>query len=133
MLSAAAVVDGQELVARCMGNRDLARRVLARFQSRLPEDMAELQEAFLAGDSELVAVVAHRLKGAAANVSARILRDRAAAIEELARRQSLTAIPIRLQELQVEGSRFADSVSAVHEQLGSGPAAAESLPANHSR
>ncbi|MDY0169118.1 MAG: Hpt domain-containing protein [Thermoguttaceae bacterium] len=125
--STTAVFDEQELVARCMGNRDFARRILAKFQSRLRDDLAELKEAFLSGDAERVTIVAHRMKGASANVAAHVLRDRAAAIEQLARGQNLSAIQFHLQELQRECSHFKESISLLGEGLGCTAASTESI------
>ncbi len=100
--------DADELVARCLGNLEFVQRVLAKFQERLDADLTELDEAVLAADAERIARVAHRLKGASANVAAHGLRQRAAGIEELARQRSLDEIPSELDELREEWSRFTE-------------------------
>lgn len=100
--------DADELVARCLGNLDFVQRVLAKFQERLDTDLAELDEAVLAADAERIARVAHRLKGASANVAAHGLRERAAGIEDLARQRCLDDIPTELDELRGEWSRFTE-------------------------
>ena len=46
------------------------RAVLAKFQHRFDEDLVELDEALLAQDAAAVASIAHRIKGASANVAA---------------------------------------------------------------
>lgn len=126
--STMAVFDGQELLARCMGNHDFARRILTRFQTRLQEDLAKLEEASLAGNAGQLAIIAHRLKGAAANVASHVLRDRAAEIEELARRETLSTIPFHLRQLQGECSRFTETVSQLSEEVVCNPELTESAP-----
>lgn len=104
----ASVVDRQELLTRCLGDLEFAERVLAKFQSRFDADLEELDRAVEASDLEHITQVAHRIKGASANVAAHGLRQQAASIEELARRQALPEIPAHLRDLHSEWSRFAD-------------------------
>lgn len=107
------VIDRQELLTRCLGDLDFAQRVLAKFQSRFDADLEELDRAVEASDLDQVTQVAHRIKGASANVAAHELRQQAASIEELARRQALPEIPVHLQDLHTEWSRFAESASTL--------------------
>lgn len=108
MLAESALLDTDELLARCMGNIEFAERLLAKFQGRLDEDIAELEAAVQAEDVDVVARVAHRIKGASANVAAHDLRQRAAEIEQLARERCLTEIPGRIDELRGGRRRFAE-------------------------
>lgn len=101
------LLDAEELFARCMGNLEFAERLLNKFQGRLDEDIVQLEAALHAQDAETVARIAHRIKGASANVAARSLRQRAATIEQLARGHSLAEIPVELSELRSEQQRFA--------------------------
>src|SRR5271165_4200658 len=71
------VLDLQELCDRCIGNLDLVQRVLDKFEQRLPEELAELERALELGDTAQAALVAHRIKGNASNVSAGALRQAA--------------------------------------------------------
>ncbi len=64
-----------ELRNRCMGNIDLVNRVLKKFQTRFPEELAEMKQALECGDSERIARVAHRVKGTSASVSAKRWRE----------------------------------------------------------
>jgi HPt (histidine-containing phosphotransfer) domain-containing protein len=102
-----------ELLARCMGNIDFASRVLAKFQDRFAEDLQELDQAVLAQDAAAAAHVAHRIKGAAANVAAVQLRERSAEIEQLGRAQRLSDIPAGVDQLRREWSRFVDHTSSL--------------------
>ena len=102
-----------ELLARCMGNIDFATRVLAKFQHRFAEDLVELDEAILAQDAAAVAHIAHRIKGASANVAAVQLRARLAEIEELGRTERLSDISAGMVQLRHEWSRFVDHTSSL--------------------
>ena len=103
-----APINTQELVERCMGNIDLAERVLAKLQSRFDEDLAGLEQALSAKDGRRIASIAHRLKGAAANVAARDLQKYAAEIEDLANKNMLADLPVRLKILRHQWSRIND-------------------------
>src|SRR5689334_5017560 len=77
------VLDLQSLHERCMGNLDLVERVLDKFETRLPEELAELERNLQGEDAAKISLVAHRIKGSCANVSALGLRNAAAEIEDL--------------------------------------------------
>ena len=96
------VIDSTELIARCMGNLEFAERLLGKFQGRLDDDIVQLEHALQAQNTDLIARVAHRIKGASANIAAHPLRQRAAEIEHSARENSLTTIPSQLDELRAE-------------------------------
>lgn len=105
------VFDMDDLLARCLGNVEFVQRVLTKFQERCDEDLMALEQAMIRADTELVARLAHRLKGASANASALRLREHAAAIEDAARRRTLGAVPDRLGELRHEWGRFTAAVA----------------------
>ncbi len=107
------VLDFEELLERCMGNIEFAERVLAKFQQRLGEDLEELEKGLHAEDAPAIARVAHRLKGASANVAARGVLRRAVEIEQLGRARRVSEIPSQVEELRREWARFGDSVSAL--------------------
>jgi len=100
------VLDYDDLLARCLGNVDFVQRVLDKFRERCDEDMVALEDAVVHGDSDAVARLAHRLKGASANASAIRLREYAAEIEHAARGEALGDISNGLQGLKDEWSRF---------------------------
>ncbi|NLX57239.1 MAG: Hpt domain-containing protein [Planctomycetaceae bacterium] len=102
-----------ELLGRCMGNIDFAARVLARFQDRFEVDLQELDQAIAAQDAEATARVAHRIKGAAANVAAVRLHEWSSAIEQLGRASRLSDAPAGINQLRQEWSRFVDYASAL--------------------
>ncbi len=126
--STAAIFDRQELVARCMGNLEFACRILDKFRVRFLEDFWKLKEAWQVGDADSIASIAHRLKGASANLAAHGLRDRAATIEDLARRKDLAGIAFHLEQLEREWSSFDESVSALGDEAGCNPISMERSP-----
>ncbi len=100
------VLNLEELRNRCMGNIQLVRRILEKFQQRLPAELAELENAFELNDTEQIARVAHRIKGTSASVSAKDLAQAAAAIEEASRTGQVTDIPPRIESLRSEWERY---------------------------
>ncbi len=107
---AATVLDIEDLMTRCLGNIEFAGRVLAKFQELGDGHLAELERAVASQDTEAIAQLAHRLKGASANAAAPGLCARAEEIESAARQCSLREIPARLENLRHEWSRFASEV-----------------------
>jgi len=108
---AQAVFDVDDLMARCLGNLEFAEHILALFQTRFGEDLAELEQMLAAGDAESVARLAHRLKGAAANAAAPSLKTLAAEIVQLAQARSLEGVRTRLADLREEWDWFKETAS----------------------
>jgi len=82
---AASVFDQGELLGRLMGDRRVAGIIVTGFLQDAPSQLRRLGERLQEGDAEGVRRQAHRLKGAAATVSAGILRALAQRVEEQAR------------------------------------------------
>jgi HPt (histidine-containing phosphotransfer) domain-containing protein len=100
-----------ELLARCLGKSELMKRVLCRFGDTFAKDYDLLASAVQRSNAVEAALVAHRLKGAAANVSAPAIRDVAATIEGRAREQDWADAGHWLLQLQDEWRRFSNTVS----------------------
>ncbi|HUU94941.1 MAG TPA: Hpt domain-containing protein [Phycisphaerae bacterium] len=113
-----AAFELEDLLARCMGNIEFAERILARFQERFESDLAELEQGLAAQNTQHLAGVAHRLKGASANVGAPGLQIQATEIEDLARARCVSEIPMRLDRLRGEYARFVRSVSSLDRSAG---------------
>jgi signal transduction histidine kinase/DNA-binding response OmpR family regulator/HPt (histidine-containing phosphotransfer) domain-containing protein/HAMP domain-containing protein len=77
-------IDYQGLLRRCMGNPDLAGRLIQKFLSQATADIVEIDAAVSEQDAKRLRQVAHRLKGTAANLSAEAVRECAARLELLA-------------------------------------------------
>jgi CheY-like chemotaxis protein/HPt (histidine-containing phosphotransfer) domain-containing protein len=100
-VTADAVFNQEEFLARLMGDQDLARQVIAAFLSDAPIRFRVLRERLDAGDATGARLQAHALKGAAATVSAEALRvlsievQKAAAAGELSH---ASAVLSRMEE-----------------------------------
>jgi signal transduction histidine kinase/CheY-like chemotaxis protein/HPt (histidine-containing phosphotransfer) domain-containing protein len=79
-------IDGQTLLARCLGNVELMSRLLRSLEPEIGRDIARLEEAFSADDATRLVGAAHSIKGSAANLSADALSELAAEMEQHARR-----------------------------------------------
>jgi HPt (histidine-containing phosphotransfer) domain-containing protein len=101
-----AVVDFESLLKRCLNNKELPKKLLTKFHARLPEELRQINEAVAARDSAQISAMAHRLKGAAANLSAEPMREAAAEPEAIGRDGDLTDAEMWLARLNTEGTRF---------------------------
>ncbi len=113
------VLAFDELVERCMGNIEFAERVLSKFLESFNDVLSDLEAKLDSENPEEIARVAHRLKGASANVGAHGLRDQAAGIESLARAERTSEIRPCLEQLRTEWSRFVESASSLNLSAGS--------------
>jgi Amt family ammonium transporter len=103
------VFDRRALLKRCMGDEDLAEKVLTRFAQRLLPDLAKIDAALAQADLPMLVTASHGLKGAAANVSAKQLSAAAAELEKFARQADLAAAEAGLDRLRIEVDRCAQS------------------------
>jgi HPt (histidine-containing phosphotransfer) domain-containing protein len=106
-------IDFHGLLDRCMGNLELAERVLAKFEERFELDLLELERHLSGEDPQHVVSIAHRIKGSSANVSAEGLRQIAAEIEQLGRSQQYAEIPARMERLRHEWSRYLNQTASL--------------------
>jgi HPt (histidine-containing phosphotransfer) domain-containing protein len=93
-------IDFPSLLHRCMGKQDLARRLIQKFLVQASADVQELETAMREQDAARLRLVAHRLKGSAANVSAEAVRENASRLEELGRDVNLTPAPGLIAQLR---------------------------------
>ena len=104
-------LEFQQLLDRCVGNLDFAERLLTKFDDQLGEELSQLEQLLGGENADELARRAHSLKGAAATIGATALRAAAADVETFARENRLDLIASRLVNLQIERSRFADTVA----------------------
>lgn len=107
------VIQYDELLERCMGNQAFAQRVLDRFRERFADDLEELERQLNSGDAMQASKLAHRLKGAAANVSAESLSQLAADIEACSRQGQLEQAESPLRELLDSWPRVTAEIAEV--------------------
>ncbi len=77
-----AAFDREDFIDRLMGNEDLARRIIRGFMDDMPNQIASLAQAVNNFDSAAVRMVAHSIKGAAANVGGLEMREIAWKLEQ---------------------------------------------------
>jgi PAS domain S-box-containing protein len=78
------VFRSDTLLARLSGDKELARKLVAGFLSRLPQQVASLRQCVEKGDARGTSLQAHSLKGAAATVSAESLRAACCELQDAA-------------------------------------------------
>ena len=108
-------IDFPQLLHRCLGNERLAREVIVRFHDRIEEDVARLQGALRRQDTTELAAVAHRIKGAAASLSANRLTEAASGMEEGARAGHLQQVSHWLQRFKSEGKALSRYVTGTRD------------------
>jgi cyclic di-GMP phosphodiesterase len=100
------VVNRKELLERCMGNLDIAERMLQAFEESFPKELVELEEALKLENVEELARAAHRVRGSSANVAAESMHQAAAKIEELCRAGHADEIPAQVDRLRCEWAEY---------------------------
>ena len=101
-----ATFNQDELLARLMGDRELAGKVICSFLNDAPQQLRTLKERADAGDSDGARLQAHTLKGAAATVSAEALRALCFEAQEAAVCRELSRVVALLPRLEEELERF---------------------------
>jgi len=93
-------IDLPALLQRCMGKADLARRLVVKFREQCLADVLELEAALRGRDAARMRDVAHRIKGAAANVSAESVRAAASDLEAAGQEADLSSAPMLCERLK---------------------------------
>jgi PAS domain S-box-containing protein len=128
---AAAPFDIRDLLERCLGNRDLAARMLGKFAARVREDLERLERTVLAGDAAGAARLAHGLKGMSANLSAVALWQGASQVERACLAGRLEEATAGLPALRAEVIRCLGQEPQFLADLVSPTAGHEVLEATH--
>lgn len=102
--------DRSGLLARLMGDEDLARELLAEFQEDCRAQLATLRDALTRRDTELVRRQAHTIKGTAANTGALRVTEVAFLIEQAAKAADLPRCASLQPELDTELTLLAEAV-----------------------
>jgi HPt (histidine-containing phosphotransfer) domain-containing protein len=105
MNQAVNVFDREEFAELVMGNELLARRIIRRFVDDMPRQLALLAQAVSDGDAGQVRLTAHSIKGAAASVSGREIREASWKLEQHGRDGNLAGTAPLLVELRASFER----------------------------
>jgi CheY-like chemotaxis protein/HPt (histidine-containing phosphotransfer) domain-containing protein len=92
--------DADELIERLMGNSVLARRVAGAFIDSMPRELLALSNAIANSDAPAIALTAHSIKGAAANVGGVAVSEVAAKLESFGKTGAIVAASDVLPELE---------------------------------
>jgi HPt (histidine-containing phosphotransfer) domain-containing protein len=98
-------IDIESLRRRCLGNRRLAAKAMEMFGSSIGSLVDELANHLEANDASAAAAVAHKIRGAAGNVSAEPVRRIAGAMEDLAKHDSIAQAQAAVAGLRDELQR----------------------------
>lgn len=94
------------LLARCVGRVDLVQRVLASYLEQMEADVTELTKAAESSDGESARKLAHRIKGASANVQADEIRTTAQGIESFASQDQLDEAAAEIVKLKNQWQNY---------------------------
>jgi two-component system, sensor histidine kinase and response regulator len=103
-------LDCASLVDRFLGDWDFVQQILGKFDQQVDTDLEQLERSLLERNIQQTTLLAHRIKGAAANVSATEISRLAGDLERMGRESSLEGAEGRLQELKREKERLAQYI-----------------------
>jgi CheY-like chemotaxis protein/HPt (histidine-containing phosphotransfer) domain-containing protein len=112
------IFDRDGFLQRVMGDESLARKVMNAFLADMPVQIEKMKAAIGAGDSPLAGQQAHRIKGAAANLSGMALQGVAFSMELAGRAGDLEALRTLLPDLQKRFAEFKDALENGDGKLG---------------
>lgn len=102
----------EQLVDRCSGDIEFAKRMMRKFERRLPTDADLLRQAMQDGDVKRALILAHGLRGSASNIAATGLTYAATLLENDLRAGRLKAAQDNLSELDNQMTRFFNEIDA---------------------
>jgi CheY-like chemotaxis protein/HPt (histidine-containing phosphotransfer) domain-containing protein len=103
-------LDCQSLAERFMGDWDFVEVILGKFQEQVGTDLEQLEKSLLERNAQQTASLAHRIKGAAANVSAVEVSRLAAELETMGRAADLANANEHLARIRNECRRLNEFV-----------------------
>ena len=112
------VFDHDEALRRLGGDRELLHEVAGIFLDDAPAMLAAIERTLAEHDPEEMFQAAHKLKGAAANFSARGVIAATLTLERLGTARNLEGADAAFQRVRVETDRF---VAALHSLMREGP------------
>ena len=103
-------LDLEKALERAMGDKDFLKMLLGGFVQELPDQIESLKIAVAGTDAVALTEQAHKLKGAAANLSAYGVSSAAKSLEEIGRSQNLDEAKQILEMLLHESKRLTEYV-----------------------
>ena len=96
----------EDLLSRCAGQAAICRRVVQKYVQQMESDVVALADLINHERASELAKLAHRMKGASANVAAAKLYSLATKIEQLANQDDLSPIKSAFLDLQREWTEY---------------------------
>jgi HPt (histidine-containing phosphotransfer) domain-containing protein len=96
------VFEPEEVLDQIGGSTELLREMIEIFRSVYPDDMRNIEESLRSGDPETVRRAVHRMKGSVSNFGKRRAYRLALEMEDEARKNDLSKMDRRLNELRKE-------------------------------
>ena len=103
-------LDLENALERAMGDKDFLKMLLGGFIQELPDQIESLKVAVAGTDTVTLAEQAHKLKGAAANLSAYGVSSAAKSLEEIGRSQNMDEANQILEVLLNESKRLTEYI-----------------------
>ena len=107
------VFDERELLDRLTNDQATARAVIRIFLSQLQGQIAGLKNYAASGNTTGAAGLAHQIKGAAANVAAVAIRNKARSLEKAINRGQWEAVSVMLPELEANAGQFQKTMQKI--------------------
>ncbi|MEN6665749.1 MAG: response regulator [Phycisphaerae bacterium] len=102
-----------DLRQRCLNSVEFMEKMLAKFADSIPGEMDKLDAAAAAGNMTETRRLAHSIKGAAANLSAPMLRQAALAVEQAAQAGDAAGAAAAMPPLREELTRCLNAVAEI--------------------
>jgi HPt (histidine-containing phosphotransfer) domain-containing protein len=106
------VFDRTGLLARLMGDADLAALVLVEFVTDIPLQIRALMEYLDTGNAPGAERQAHTIKGASASIGGEAMRELVGQMEGAAKAGDLAAVRARMTELSTQFDRLREEIKA---------------------
>ncbi len=103
-------LDFEKALERVMGDKDFLKMLLEGFIQELPDQIESIKAAIMAMDASLLTEQAHKIKGAAANLSACDISDAAKSLEQIGRSRNIDQADEILTVLVKESKRLAEFI-----------------------
>ncbi len=106
------VFDFDELAERVLGNEEMAQQICQAFIDTVPADIHRLKQLLQEGDVEAATRLAHKIKGAVANIGGKNLYKRIYSMEQSGRAEDISGMIKIFPELESEFSQLRKEISA---------------------
>ncbi len=104
------IFDRQAMLDRLMGDEGLAATVIAAFRDDMPRQVTALKELIAQGQVIQAGALGHRIKGAAANVGAEALREKASEMEMAGKGGDMEQLGRLMPELEERFDRLNEAM-----------------------